>query len=93
MSKEILYGLNYILDGIATLENLREELQNTTGSVPEIQGSGQTALAAREAAEMFLYVQDTLGQLIDNSIGFFKNLEETHRMQDVALAKGMNVQN
>ena len=62
MSKEILYGLNHILDGTAILEKLREQLQNTTGSVPAIQGSGQTALAAREAAEMFLHVQDTIGQ-------------------------------
>jgi hypothetical protein len=90
VSKEILYGLNHILDGTAILEKLREQLQNTTGSVPAIQGSGQTALAAREAAEMFLHVQDTIGQLMDNSIDFFRNLEETHRMQDVALAKGIN---
>ena len=39
---------------------------------------------------MFLHVQDTIGQLMDNSIDFFRNLEETHRMQDVALAKGIN---
>lgn len=93
MSKEILYGLNHILDGTATLEKLREQLQNTTGSVPAIQGSGQAASAAREAAEMFLHVQDTIGQLMDNSIDFFRNLEETHRMQDEALTKRMNVQN
>ena len=66
------------------------ELINLCLLYTSIQGSGQTALAAREAAEMFLHVQDTIGQLMDNSIDFFRNLEETHRMQDVALAKGIN---
>lgn len=89
--KVIDVELSSILDGVTQLEDLKASVKQSGISIPSMEGSGNTAQAIYALAESFLDLENTWELLLEESISFFKKVEDTHESLQEKIVDAINV--
>lgn len=84
--KKIVLDLSALIDGVERLKDLKEKVKDNKITIPDVQGSGETADAIYALAETFKSLEDIWEVLIEESVHFFESMEQTHEQEQLDLA-------